>query len=276
MEESLIRRGLVRTPLGHVHFREAGEGPPIVLLHINQHSSALFLEMLAAFAVPQGMRAIAVDYPGHGDSDHVAKQPSIGDYARCVAAVMDALGIREATLLGEATGAAVAVELAVSQPARVSRVVLVNCPFLGDEAMRRALLDEMMHQLRPADATGYPKLRTVEFMLEHDPDHAPMRPTQSWMDRINQAQMEAGRDRWQALIALTQYDLGAALERLACPALLLMGEHFYFGHRAGEIRRRVKHLRHEVLKGARFCASWEFAERIADRGMAFAAEKDAA
>ena len=139
-----------------------------------------------------------------------------------------------------------------------------------DEAMRAALLDEMMHKLRPADASGFPKLRTIDFMLEQDPDHAPLRPDQSWMDRINRAQIEAGRDRWQALIALTRYDLGAALERLACPALLLMGEKFYFGHRAGEIRTRVKDLRYEVLAGARFCASWEKADDIAARARAFA------
>lgn len=272
MEDIVIRRGLVPTGLGHVHYREAGEGPAIVLLHINQQSSALFLEMIAALAAPGGMRAIAVDYPSHGDSDHVAAQPSISDYARCVREVLAALGVDRATVLGEATGAAVAVEMANAWPDLVRGVVLVNCPFLGDAAMREALLDEMMHQLRPADDTGYPKLRTVPFMLEQDPDHAPMRPTQSWMDRINQAQMEAGRDRWQALVALTRYDLGAALERLKCPALLLMGERFYFGHRADEIRRRVRHLRYEVLKGARFCATWEFAERIADRAAAFARE----
>lgn len=264
----IFKRGLVRTALGHIHYREAGEGPAIVLLHINQQSSEIYLEMMAALA--PAMRAIAIDYPSHGGSDHVADQPSIADYARCVREVLLALGVEKVMALGEATGAAVVVELAVAHADFVERVVLVNCPFLGDQAMREALLDEMMHKLRPADASGYPKLRTLEFMLEQDPDHAPLKPTQTWMDRINRAQIEAGRDRWQALIALTRYDLGAALERLACPALLLMGEHFYFGHRASEIRSRVKDLRYEVLAGARFCASWEKAAEIAARARSFA------
>ena len=264
----IFKRGLVKTALGHLHYREAGEGPAIVLLHINQQSSEIFLEMMAALAPT--MRAIAIDYPSHGGSDHVEAQPSIADYAAGVREVLQALGVKKVMALGEATGAAVAVELAVACPTFVERVVLVNCPLLGAEAMREELLDEMMNKLRPADASGYPKLRTLEFMLEQDPDHAPLRPTQEWMDRINRAQIEAGRDRWQALVALTRYDLGAALEKLACPALLLMGEKFYFGHRAGEIRSRVKSLKYEVLPDARFCACWERAGEIAQKALAFA------
>ena len=159
-----IRRGLVRTSLGHLHYREAGAGPAIVLLHINQQSSELFLEMMAALAPT--MRAVAIDYPSHGGSDHVASQPTLQDYARCVREVMRALDIRETVALGEATGAAVCVELANAYPGFVRAVVMVNCPFLGDAAMRAALLEEMKHQLRPADETGFPKLRTMAHLLE--------------------------------------------------------------------------------------------------------------
>jgi hypothetical protein len=71
--------------------------------------------------------------------------------------------------------------------------------------------------------------------------------------------------------ALPDCDLGPALERLAVPAVLLMGEHFYFGHRAGEIRARVRDLRYEVLPDTRFCAAWERASEIADKALAFVA-----
>jgi len=242
-----------------IHYREAGSGPPVVLLHINQQSSALMTELMQALA-PR-MRAIAVDYPSHGSSYRMERQPTIEDYARCVLEVMDPLGIGRFTALGEATGAAVAVAIADAAPDRVARVVLVNCPLLEPE--RAAGIVEELEQLRPADASGFGAPRTVRYMLEQDPDHAPMRPTQDWMDRINQAQREAGRDRWQALRALAAYDLGSALERLSCPTLLLTGEHFYFRHRVPEIARRVRHLRSETLQGARFCATWEFADRIA-------------
>lgn len=55
-------------------------------------------------------------------------------------------------------------------------------------------------------SAGLPTTRTLEFVLAHDPEHAPLHPTQTWMDRINVAQVEAGRERWQALNALDRYD----------------------------------------------------------------------
>lgn len=259
-------RGLIRTSYGHIHYREAGAGPAIVLLHINQQSSAVMTELLEALA--PHWRAIAIDYPGHGMSDHLAVQPTIPDYAHCVIEVLDALGVGRFTALGEATGAAVGVALAAAAPRRVERAVLVNCPLL-EKKVADGLLEEFNSKLRPADASGFGALRTIDYMLREDPDHAPMRPTQSWMDRINRAQAECGRDRWQALNALIGYDLGAALQRVECPVLLLTGEQFYFRHRVPEIGKRVKNLKNEGLAGARFCATWEKAPEIARRVASF-------
>ena len=263
-----ITRALVGTSFGQIHCRTAGAGPAIVLLHINQQSSAVFIEMIEALA-PR-MRAIAIDYPSHGGSDHVAAQPSIGDYARCVLEVMDALGVGRFVALGEAIGAVVAVELAAAHPERIERIVLVNCPFLDPQQSVEALIAPFQAKYRPSDDSGFPTTRTVRFMLEEDPDHSPLRPTQSWMDRINRAQIEVGRDRWQALTALKRYDLAQGLERVRCPALLVMGEHFYLGKSAAEIRARVQDLRYEVLPDTRFCAGWERASEIARLAIEFA------
>ena len=65
-------------------------------------------------------------------------QPTIADYAKCVVAVMDALGVERATALGEATGAFVAAELAAAHPARIDSAVLVNCPYYSGDIQQRA------------------------------------------------------------------------------------------------------------------------------------------
>ncbi len=75
-----IERGLVRTHTGYIHYRAAGSGPAILLAHINQQSSALYLELMQALA-PE-LRVIAIDYPSHGHSDPIDWQPSINTYAR--------------------------------------------------------------------------------------------------------------------------------------------------------------------------------------------------
>ena len=268
-----IERGLVKTSRGYIHYRAAGSGKPIILLHINQQSSALNLELMAALC--KDMRPIAIDLPSNGMSYHVAGHMTIADYAGCVMEVMDGLGVRKLSSLGEALGAFVSVELACAHPERIERVALVNCPFYRDQAhaaQRHAPFFAGADKgggLRPADASGFPMTRTLEFMHQKDPEHAPMHPTQSWMDRINFAQMQAGRDRWQATEALRLYDISGSLARVACPAMVLMGEHFHYASYCDEFAKRIKDNRVAVVKGARFCMAWEYADDIAGRVIDF-------
>jgi pimeloyl-ACP methyl ester carboxylesterase len=268
----VVTRHLLPTRFGQIHCRTAGQGPAIALMHINQQSSALHLELMAALAPDH--RVVAVDYPSHGMSDHIAFQPSIGDYADCVAAVMEGLGIARFTALGEATGAAVAIELGVSHAARVEAVVLLNCPFYRDQKQAHDVHAPLKADLRPSDASGFPLTRTLEFMRDKDPGHAPLHPDQSWMDRINRAQIEAGRDRWQALDALNAYDIGANMQRLERDTLLLMGEHFHYTGLIEEYRRRLPRLvAAEVVPQARFCMGWEKAEHVGARVRGFLAQR---
>ncbi len=262
-----LERGLIRTSTGYIHYRAAGRGKPIVLLHINQQSSALYLELLTVLG--REVRAIAIDYPSHGMSDHISVQPTISDYAKCVIEVMDALKIKRASMLGEAVGAVVSIELAAAYPERVEKAVLVNCPFYRDSAATGRSESALKQGLRPSDASGFPTTRTIEFMLEHDASHAPMQPSQSWMDRINVAQVEAGRDRWQALTALHQYDIAGNLPRVAVPVLMLTGEHFHYMKFLEEFTSRLKNLQSCIIEGGRFCLTWERAEEIGERTLAF-------
>lgn len=262
-----IERGLVKTRLGSIHYRSAGHGPAAMLFHINQQSSALMLELMASMA--PAFRAIAIDYPSHGHSDPIDFQPGFEHYAECALAVMDACGIARASVMGEAVGAGVAVCMANSHPGRVDKVVLINCPFSPDRGRTATHVRELKSGLRPEDASGFPLTRTIEFILDKDPGHAPVRPSQDWMDRINTAQMEVGRNRWQAVTALANFDVGDGLSRLAQPTLLLLGEHFYYARFLNDMIVRVKDLRHVVLPGGRFCMSWERAAEIAEYATAF-------
>lgn len=262
-----IERGLVPTDLGYIHYRAAGAGAPVMLFHINQQSSALMLELMGALA--PHLRVVAMDYPSHGHSDPVPGQPSFADYTRCAVAVMDHLGLPHVSVLGEAVGAGVAVEVANTWPQRVDKVVLVNCPFSPERGRTAVHVKELQSGLRPEDASGFPLTRTIAFMLEKDPGHAPMQPSQSWMDRINTAQMEVGRNRWQAVTALANFDMDGGLRRLAQPTLLLLGEHFHYTKHVAEMRARIGDSRHLVLPGGRFCMTWERAAEIAAHAVPF-------
>ncbi|WP_426955685.1 alpha/beta fold hydrolase [Muricoccus radiodurans] len=264
-----IQRGLVRTRLGHVHYRKAGAGPNIMLFHINQQSSALMLELMAALA-PR-FQVVAMDYPGYGHSDHVESQPTIQDYAGVAVELMDALGIRKTHVMGEAVGTFVATEIAGAHPDRVEKAVLVNCPYVPGKRPKGTGGD-VDHAVRPTDPSGFPVTRTIDFVLANDPEHSPMNPTQSWMDRINTAQIEAGRNRWQALEALHLYDLPRGLERITCPVLMLTGENFYFVQHREPMLKHLRDARMQVIPGARFCMTWERAEDVGAAATAFLSE----
>jgi len=258
-----IERGLTKTNAGHIHWRACGKGPAVMISHINQQSSALMIELLQALA--PDFRAIALDYPSHGNSDHVEGQPKIEDYARCVVEVMDALKIERAAAMGEAVGAGVSYALAAAWPKRFDKVVAINTPYF--EKGGTDIAD--IAKVRPADPTGFPLPRSIEHMLNNDPDHAPMKPTQSWMDRINVAQFEIGRDRWQAVTAYTFFDLEGTLAKITCPVLMLYGENFIYAKYRDRLPPHCPQARIELIPGGRFCMSWERAAEIAAHARAF-------
>jgi pimeloyl-ACP methyl ester carboxylesterase len=262
-----IERALVKTSMGYIHYRAAGRGAPLVLLHMNQQSSALYLELMAVLA--PGVRAIAIDYPSHGMSDHVTIQPTIADYARCVLEVVDALELKTASFLGESGGAVVCIELAAAHPERVDKIVMVNCPWYPDNKTATRNHGVLKSGARPSDASDFRRRARSNSCSSTIPAHAPMQPTQSWMDRINRAQLEAGRERWQVLDALHQYDMPANVPRVKRPALQLTGEHFIYVKDHPEFAARIPGLRQHVIAGGRCCVAWEKADDIGKRTLEF-------
>jgi len=262
----MIHRGLVRTNNGYIHYRSLGNGPAIALLHINQQSSAAYLELMKDLA--SDFTAIAVDFPGHGMSDHMSRQPSVSDYSDAVMAVMDALGISACHLLGEAIGAVVAVDIAARFPANARNLVLLNCPYVPGGTTQQTDARVTPEQ-RPSDSSGFPLARTIEFLLHNDAVHAPISPTQDWMDRINVAQMEAGRDRWQGLTAMHAYDLAATAPTVRSPVLAIYGEQFHFTPLRQDLVSMFREAQVEVIPNGRFCIGWEHAKTIGESTRAF-------
>ena len=120
---NVIRKGYADTPAGQVHYLRCGEGRPLVLLHQSPAAATMWEAVLPLFGAA-GYAAIAIDLPGHGDSWRPEQPPSIPDYARSVAATLDALGLARVDIVGHHTGALVAAQVAVDFPARVGKLAL--------------------------------------------------------------------------------------------------------------------------------------------------------
>lgn len=122
-----------------LHVEEAGAGPPLLLLHGFTGSGATwrtFAPLLGAHR-----QLIAPDFLGHGQSDSPA-DPERYRMERCVedlVALLGALGLKRADVLGYSMGGRVALHLAAHAPQRVGALVLESAtPGLADPAERLA------------------------------------------------------------------------------------------------------------------------------------------
>ncbi|MGN6218750.1 MAG: alpha/beta fold hydrolase [Microbacterium sp.] len=128
MTEHLTRQ--IETTLGDVSVTTVGDGEPLVLLHGGgPGASALanYRDNLAAF---DGYRLILPDQPGFGASyrpDEAAlEERSITEItADALFQTLAALDVERFSLLGNSLGGAAALAMAIAQPERVARLVLM-------------------------------------------------------------------------------------------------------------------------------------------------------
>lgn len=114
------------TPSGEIHYHEAGEGPPLVLLHGSGpgvSAWANFGENLVVFA--GRFRALAVDLPGFGRSYH-PEMPAPLHGPTAVLEFLDGLGIEQAPIVGNSLGGNIAARVAANHGDRVTRLVTMG------------------------------------------------------------------------------------------------------------------------------------------------------
>lgn len=119
-----MRCGYVSLKSGRqVHYRTAGDGPPLIILHPSPQSSAAMTASINAFS--SVCACYALDTPGYGLSDPMEKEdPSTGDYAEVLMEAAEALGFSSFFIYGAATGSQFAIEMAKRYPDRVCFVML--------------------------------------------------------------------------------------------------------------------------------------------------------
>jgi pimeloyl-ACP methyl ester carboxylesterase len=107
----------------HTGYLEAGEGPPVVLLHGLGATNASMLPTMWDLA--RDHRVIAPDLPGSGESAKPLRSYNAAFFARWLNDLMKKLRIERAPLVGNSMGGRIAIEAGLRYPERVDRMVLL-------------------------------------------------------------------------------------------------------------------------------------------------------
>lgn len=163
------RRQFVDGPFGQVHIRiseaEKDKGnPPLICLHQSPKSSKEFVKFMTAASKERTI--IAIDNPGHGESDLLNNidEATVVNYAKSAWGVLDGLGHDKIDLLGHHTGAKVATEMAFQRPDNVRQIVMVSALVLTKDEQAEF---ESMFQPIPLDDAGTRFMDMWEKSVKH-------------------------------------------------------------------------------------------------------------
>lgn len=114
------------TPLGRISYFEQGSGPVALFVHGLPLCGYQWRDVIAG--VSGERRCIAPDLMGLGFTEVPATQDvSFDSQVKMLAALLDALDIASADLVGSDTGGGIAQIFAATHPARVRTLTLANC-----------------------------------------------------------------------------------------------------------------------------------------------------
>ena len=215
-----------------------GRGESVVLLH-GWGSSSQSLAGVAA-SLQTTFRVLSLDLPGFGWSQPPPEAWGTAEYTTHVLAMLDQAGISRAALVGHSFGGRIAISLAVRQPERVSRLVLVASsgvrPKRGARYRLRVTTTKLLARLAAMPGCG----RLGERLLAR------------WRDRVGSRDYRAAGRMRPTLVKVVNEDLTPMLPLVRASTLLLWGDQDReVGRQAMELMAaRIPRARLVVFPGA--------------------------
>lgn len=103
---------------------DQGSGAPVLLIHGVGMRAEAWAPQIEALSADH--RVVAIDMPGHGDSDPLPGSPRLPQYVAWAARVIEALGLAPMSVAGHSMGSLITAGLAVERPDLVARAALIN------------------------------------------------------------------------------------------------------------------------------------------------------
>jgi len=201
-----------------VAYEQAGSGPALVLLHGFTHDSRAWRPQLESLA--DRFTVIAWDAPGAGQSPDPPETFGIGDWADCLAGLLDAIGVDSAHIVGLSWGGLLAQEFYRRHPGRVQSLVLADT-----YAGWKGSLPEPLPEERLAACLRDASLPPAEFVPRYLPGMFSESPRPDVRDELGRI-MSAFHPLGFRLMAtaLARADTRDLLPTIRVPTLLIWGD----------------------------------------------------
>ncbi|MEQ8507821.1 MAG: alpha/beta hydrolase [Rhodospirillaceae bacterium] len=206
-------RGYVDGKYGLMHYRQYGEGPPLLLIHQTPWSSQQYKN--AAPFLAGNRQVIALDSPGYGESDAPPDAPSIPDYADSIPGFLDGLEIDQADVLGHHTGALIAGAFAARHPTRLNRLILHGAPVYDENERVARLSNKHFDQSPKEDGSHY--LDYWALLRRVIGPNAKL----SGLHMGVLSFFTNGEKEWYGHTAAFTYDFAADIPSITCPTLIV-------------------------------------------------------
>ncbi|MCA1546923.1 alpha/beta hydrolase [Bradyrhizobium sp. BRP19] len=211
-----------------IYYKDWGQGPVVTFSHgWPLNADAWDGQML--FLAQHGFRVVAHDRRGHGRSSQASEHNDMNGYADDLAAVIEALDLRDATLIGHSTGGGeVARYIGRHGTGRVAKAVLIAAVppiMLKTEANPEGLPIEVFDAIRAGvagDRSQYYKDLAIAFYGANRPG-AKVSP--GTLDQFWLWSMQAGaKNAYESVKAFSETDFTEDLKKFDVPTLVLHGE----------------------------------------------------
>jgi non-heme chloroperoxidase len=210
-----------------IYYKDWGKGPVVTFSHGWPLSSDAWDGQML-FLVQKGFRVVAHDRRGHGRSSQASSGNDMNGYADDLAAVIEALDLKEATLVGHSTGGGeVARYIGRHGTKRVSKAVLVAAvpPIMLKSATNPdGLPTDVFDQLR----TGIMKDRAQFYKDLATPFYGAnkgVKVSQGMLDQFWLWSMQAGLlNAYESIKAFSETDFTEDLKMFDVPTLVMHGE----------------------------------------------------
>ena len=211
-----------------IYYKDWGEGPVVTFSHgWPLNADAWDGQML--FLAQNGFRVVAHDRRGHGRSSQAGSGNDMDSYADDLAELIEALDLRDITMVGHSTGGGEVVRYVGRHGTeRVAKVVLISAipPFLlQTESNPEGLPIELFDALRAgmfADRSQFYRDLAIQFYGANRPG---AEVSQGVLDQFWAWSMQSGLENaYECVKALSETDFTEDLRRIDVPALVIHGE----------------------------------------------------